>query len=180
MFRPVGEPGPFVNRPIFANHAKLDVTFLQYVLQVCNIFVQLGTGERFANRQIFGEVHKIILISTTYLHTHNQLEYKGRDQVPNQLSPPPAHLEAHTLFFFFFFHHLLRATYIPTSLMAALSEKVSALRVSRGGLCPGFNPRWRQGRVRWREGQGGGHGLLPLSLPFGAGRQTGKNGAAMI
>jgi len=26
------------------------------------------------------------------------------------------------------------------------------------------------------KGQGGGHGLLSLSPPFGAGRQTGKNG----
>jgi len=51
MFRPVGEhqrfanflPGSrtgerFVNRLIFANHARIDVSFLQYVLPVCNIY----------------------------------------------------------------------------------------------------------------------------------------------
>ena len=51
MFRPVGEPCQFANRPIFANHAKMDVTFLQYVCPVCNIFAQLRKGGRFATRQ---------------------------------------------------------------------------------------------------------------------------------
>jgi len=103
VFRPVGKLQRFANflpgsrtgerfeanRPIFANHAKIDVTFLQYVLPVCNIFAQLRTGERFANRQIFGEVHKIKLISN-YIHTHTNIR-----TVTNCPTNCPANLEDH-------------------------------------------------------------------------------------
>ena len=53
-WRTVREPTNF-----FANHAKIDVTFLQYVLPVA---IYLPSCER-GNGQIFGEVHKIKLIN---------------------------------------------------------------------------------------------------------------------
>ena len=96
MFRPVGEPCQFANRPIkFANHAKVDVTFLQYVCPVCNIFAQLRMGGRFATRQFFAK-YKDKLINN---YADNKLEYKKKNQVLNQLTVPPSAsgLENHTI-----------------------------------------------------------------------------------
>src|SRR5258705_10057027 len=70
----------FANRPIFANHAKIDVTFLQFLAGLQYI-AQLRTGERLQTTKCFCEVHKIKLITN---YAYNQLEYKDRDQVLNQ------------------------------------------------------------------------------------------------
>ena len=90
MFRPVGEPCQFANRPIFANHAKVDVTFLQYV---CNIFAQLRTGGRFATRPFFAK-YKDKLINN---YADNKLEYKKKKPSAQPTVPPSASgLENHT------------------------------------------------------------------------------------